>query len=361
MTIKHAWQIETFADVEEFYKNIKPVVSTKHTRADDVRPIGKRTRKYERIIKLRDDCYVFSCGGATDPIFNWSDAERIKQFPLTESEIEDLSPIVWRKAADGTETVSVRNGSGPWQHNSVYKFLRYALPRGLNFTNRGDGKHYVNGNLLPKGLTVPKHRYEYLKYLRTYNNAGSNNWARTDYDGFTLTFTRVGIGEWKLASPPIPEYIGRKRVNVESKRELAPHIRAMWSWCVTMYPIMRTNLSNQMIRENVEEALAWYNANLNVDENKVHMRYPNIKVWESLPKRVLNDIMTNIDHPMRHAFALCVMWQISFSLSDGWGRSTVDWEDHQSAKDAWANARATYNRWINQAFGFSKVEMELKK
>ena len=41
----------TFKDVERHYNNIKPVVSKYHKKEDDIRPINRRDRKWERIEK----------------------------------------------------------------------------------------------------------------------------------------------------------------------------------------------------------------------------------------------------------------------------------------------------------------------
>ena len=41
--------LSTFQDVEVRYKNIKPMKSKHHQVVDDVRPLGNRKRKHERM------------------------------------------------------------------------------------------------------------------------------------------------------------------------------------------------------------------------------------------------------------------------------------------------------------------------
>lgn len=85
----HIEKINCFADAEARYNNTKPVVSKLHTLEQDVRPIGARTRKWERIIKVSDTCYALSCGGRVDPVFTWGEADlQIRaQYPITPDEI----------------------------------------------------------------------------------------------------------------------------------------------------------------------------------------------------------------------------------------------------------------------------------
>ena len=52
----------SFKDVVKHYENIKPLVSKLHTREDDIRPIGDRNRKWERIVKVSRNCYALSDG-----------------------------------------------------------------------------------------------------------------------------------------------------------------------------------------------------------------------------------------------------------------------------------------------------------
>jgi len=131
-------KLDSFADAEKRYNDTKPVRSKHHTLEQDVRPVGKRSRKWERIIKVDDSTYVLSCGGFFDSVFDWGPGDETfrRQHPVTTEEVVRLAPIVWRKHKDGTETITIRNGAGDWSHNAVYSFVSRALPHELWFRQR---------------------------------------------------------------------------------------------------------------------------------------------------------------------------------------------------------------------------------
>ena len=73
--------LNTFSDVAERYAEVKPMVSKNHKREDDIRPISERHRKWERIAKVDDNCYILH-----DVIpyenYSWVD-EHLKRPPIT--------------------------------------------------------------------------------------------------------------------------------------------------------------------------------------------------------------------------------------------------------------------------------------
>ena len=66
----HTVQANTFAEVAKLYNTVKPVVSKNHSKEDDLRPVGVRSRKWERIIKVNDQKYILN-DGECDPIGFW--------------------------------------------------------------------------------------------------------------------------------------------------------------------------------------------------------------------------------------------------------------------------------------------------
>ena len=65
--------INNFAEVEQYYHSIKPVISKNHSKADDIRPLHNRSTKHERIRKISDDIYLLMDGYAYgDDQFHWS-------------------------------------------------------------------------------------------------------------------------------------------------------------------------------------------------------------------------------------------------------------------------------------------------
>ena len=55
-------RLNTFAEVKEMYNSVKPVVSKNHTVEQDIRPVGARHRKWERIMKINDNKYIINDG-----------------------------------------------------------------------------------------------------------------------------------------------------------------------------------------------------------------------------------------------------------------------------------------------------------
>ena len=55
-------RLNTFAEVKAMYDGVKPVVSKNHTREQDIRPVGARSRKHERIMKINDNKYLINDG-----------------------------------------------------------------------------------------------------------------------------------------------------------------------------------------------------------------------------------------------------------------------------------------------------------
>ena len=107
-------RLDSFDEVKAWYEKTPVLKSKQHSVEQDIRPIGKRSRKWERIIRVDPNTYVLSCGGNYDPVFYWGWSDNEAEYPLTTEETAKLAPIVWRKHKDGTETVTVRNGQGEW-------------------------------------------------------------------------------------------------------------------------------------------------------------------------------------------------------------------------------------------------------
>ena len=105
--------INNFESVVKRYEDTKVLVSCKHPRSHDVRPIGDRTRKWERIVKVSRNCYALSDGyHRGDPLFSfWGYS--VTGEPPQGGDMCYYAPLVWRKHRDGTTSLRVMNGTGP--------------------------------------------------------------------------------------------------------------------------------------------------------------------------------------------------------------------------------------------------------
>jgi hypothetical protein len=360
-------KLNTFAEVEAKYNDTKPLVSKHHTLEQDVRPIGKRGRKYERIIKISDNCYVFSHGGYYDPVFCWGYSAEMEKMPMTPADIVRCAPIVWKRAKNGTETVTVRNGQGPWQHNNRYSFLRRALPRGLGFYIVGHtGTHVIQTKgdvfFLPKTRTVPPYIYETYK-----DRAGrvSNTYAHkllksatTKADGLHMIFERKDK-DWVLVSKRHFQTVTRHRIDRTTKKQHKGHLHKLWQWAMTMYPMMRTQL-NWELRQNLnKEITAWCkdNGSPNLSMVSWGVMFDPRQSGKDTPALV-RKILVNEDHALRYHLGVAAMFAIhdAVPISNSWGNPAMC-----SEETAMALSRKAFNKWINKVAGFQKTTKESKE
>lgn len=359
-------KMDTFAEVEAKYNDTKPLVSKHHTIEQDVRPIGSRSRKYERIIKINNNCYVLSHGGYYDPVFHWGHSEQLETMPLTPADIARCAPIVWKRAKNGTETITVRNGQGKWQHNARYSFLKRALPRGLGFYIVGHtGTHVIQTKtdrfFLPKTRTVPPYIYD--MYKRESTGAKPNSYrikqlqVSTDKaDGLHMTFERKEK-DWVLVSKQHVETVMRTRVERGTKKQYKEHIAKLWQWSMTMYPMMRTQLNWQFRGDMNKEITAWCKENgiseLSMDTWGLMFAPKN--AGKGTPTLV-RKILTDEDHAMRYYLGVAAMFAIHDALP-----SMGSWHSQVTEEVKLALARRSYNKWINKVAGFNTTTKESKE
>ena len=169
MSVYDMPRLANFSAVAKHYNSIDPVISKRHTRENDVRPLGDRRRKYERIHKFSDDCYAYYDGDMGDPI-QYSDHHYMaKDIPM--DACKALAPIMWTleeiNQRWNKEILRVRNGSGNGAHNGRYSFLERALPREFNFVV-DNGKGYA-GRCTQRQNTI-RHELQFFEQIKTMNN-----------------------------------------------------------------------------------------------------------------------------------------------------------------------------------------------
>ena len=138
------WQnnyLNTFDKVAACYESTKPIRGK--LAPHNVRPLGDRARRWERIKKINNNCYLLMDGYYSgDDVFpTWYYGGNTGK--PTEAEMINLAPIVWRRHRDGTTTIKVRNGTGRGAHIGRYSFLDRHLPNGMRFIIR-NGKHFLS-------------------------------------------------------------------------------------------------------------------------------------------------------------------------------------------------------------------------
>lgn len=325
-----------FDDVERKYNTTAPVRGPKH-KGQDVRPIGDRNRKWERIVKIDEDCYALSDGyHHGDAVFvGWS-----AHYTVTLADMERFAPVVWRRYGQGVETVTIRNGIGPYQHNTRYAFLARHTPMGLQFVQTQQGKQFIRARggdtdlFLAKGTHVTAAEYADTIAQRNSGRIDAQPWQTGIEDTTSLKFTRVGTGQWEFtgnngAIPVAP----RTLVDTDAKAQYKDAIKVFCDWALIMTPML--NLTQWVTRKA-------YNAQLD-DWLKEHGG--SIRSWGNLSTRAkpgtLRDIIADPAHEMRVPLMVAMMTEIHAECPP------VD-------ETELARIRARMNAWINKTLGFTK-------
>ncbi|MDB4273883.1 hypothetical protein N9869_01025 [Algibacter sp.] len=339
MSVYDMPRLNNFSAVAKHYAKIKPVISKRHTREQDVRPLGDRNRKWERVQKLSDDCYAFYDGDIGDPIA-YSDYHRNGE-GITLEASEALAPVMWTREKGGwnREILRVRNGSGSGAHNGRYSFLERALPSGFAFVV-DNGKQFVMMN--GTRYFLPKSNY-YAWGWRTDKDA-----VHTD-DFKYLEFERSPGEDWKIKTNSFTYVPPRVLVDKERKKKFKPAMDSYYSWLCVMAPMFRYNLEDfpydyedktvqardqakhKLAREKTEELFDYAKEQGWTDADYIYG-------FEMKGDHALI-IMEDEEHPMRMNMA----WPM---LMD-----SPLFKAHESDRKLF---RAHYNRWINKVCGFNK-------
>ena len=224
MVMRHyKTNLDTFHRVEEMYNTTKPIVSKKHPLHHDIRPLGPRVRKWERIKKFSYNCYGLMDGGSYDSLGRatrqWYDS-RTPQ-PKDIKEEKKFAPILW--TYDGTrERIRIRNELSDFTHTIRNTMLENALPSNMHFycnTGRqyigiehGDGKNH-DDYYLPKGDYPLEFERETSR-----QNGPSSLW-------------RVRGNTYQYVHP-------KKRVDKKRKAKIKPHSDKLLEYVVSMYNIL---------------------------------------------------------------------------------------------------------------------------
>ena len=341
-SISHSHTLNSFAAVEDKYNKTKPLVSKNHTVSQDVRPVGERRRKWERVKKISDDCYIVLSGyGYEDDVFSWRGFGTI----ISVEEQVALAAICWQRDAQGVETIKIRNGTGDHAHTSHYRFLEEALPRGLEFHIK-NGKHFVSVGhssgrdfyYLPKTRYVPKRMWDYWVNQNTPGAVRAVEYYSPTEDGAFLTFTRTGVHEFKFSGelhtvPKPPRHIVDRKLKAKYKQPIAEYLE----WINAIAPLLRIDdweYCNTMRKEVYDYAQGRR-------RQKAKRRiYRNSSVL--VPPGIMLEVVTEPDHPLRLHMALDFVENYRII-------------QHVKSQDDIKTVRTQYNRWINKQCGFLKL------
>lgn len=326
----------TFDEVVYHYNKITPLRGSDNA-GKDIRPIGDRKRKWERIVKVSPNCYALSDGyHFGDEIFGsyyhcdgygTAVKHRLK-------DMEKYAPIVWRKKRDGTEEVTLRNGWGVHSHNGRYQFLYRHTPKSMWFRNR-NGKHFIqNGSTDPytahylaKVRTTPKPCYDsIMKNPSThYWQKRQKAWVRAQDDNSAVTFRKNEHGGWdhvEGTGRDLKEVKG-PTVKKETKAKYKGAIQSFFEWGMTMSPLLP--LEDYDYRSTHHDAL--------LDPKPADLR----------------KVVSDENHPMR--LSLWVMFAVG-CVDKLWGMDREYYTKTVETKEDLQHVRSRYNTFINKQLGF---------
>ena len=345
-------QIEDFAQMAEWYNTTKPVISKNHTREDNIRPVGRRSRKYEHMIKVSARQYMIYDGYTVgDPKFNrWGN-----KVPPTPEETLALAPILWTLSPKGDiETIRIRNGSGDYAHCSRYTFLENTLPLGLQFIVQS-GKQYIHTKDRTKLHTelcvIPR---QYLLPKSDYRPDYNGDTKRSKDDKKYLTFARK-VGDdrfnWKVIGDTWDIRGARKQVNKKAKAEIKPYADAFYDWVTTMYRLIPFT-DHEYQRKRTTEMGEWA-----VEQGIAENRWD---VWNNkkIISKIANEAFRDDQHPMRLHLAVDFLTQ---SNLNGTRYYTVDAPINEpETKEDVSKLRSQWNRYVNSKLNLVK-ELEAEK
>ena len=307
-------RFNTFDQVAYWYNNIKPMVSKNHTLQDDIRPIGARNRKWERIKKYDEDTYALLDGFYTSK--NNSYGDWYEQYE------QDMAPIMWKREADG-DYIYIRNGT----KNSVlftrYQFLQRYLPTDLPFQYNQQGKHWVRAKT-PTGwedFPLPKTAYVWKYALKEASkDDGKRLKFRVNEDG---TFTRVGEA-FKVEVTTVDK---------ELKKQWKAKIDAFYIQAAALAPMLDTSWEGK--NEYYKVIADW-----------AKERDFNVPHWGGLnyvPSVLNRQIVEQEDHELRIPL-------IALMLDDIGGKRVV------KNKNELMKIKSAYNRLMNKALGMYETK-----
>ena len=331
----------SFDEVVAHYNAITPMRGSTNA-GKDLRPIGDRARKWERIVKISNNCYALSDG------YHFGDEHfspwvyGADEVTPTLADMEKYAPIVWRKKRDGTEEVTLRNGYGNHAHSSRYAFLWRHTPKGMCFRNR-NGKHYIqNGSTdyyLAKTRTTPEPVYRAIMANASehYWQKRTKAWAMLRNDNSAVVFRKNEHGGWDHVEGTGRDLPTPPRVNKNAKAKYKAAIKSFFEWGMAMSPLLPLE-DDEYTRERANEIRLDYNPD-------------DIRMWGTpkLSTAYLRDVLTDEEHPMR--LAAWVLFAENCVDKD-WGFNREYYTKTVKTKEDLARVRSRYNAWINKRLGF---------
>jgi hypothetical protein len=307
-------RFNTFNEVAKWYEQIKPVVSKCHAREDDIRPIGNRKRKQERIRKVDAETYLLLDGYYDSTLY--SKNKNRSQYE------QDMAAIMWKREADG-DYIYIRNGGTNSVPFSRYQFLRWYMPSDATFRYNQQGKHWVRAKTGAgyEDFPLPKTNYKWdnVRDEVSYDD-GVRLKFKVNEDG---TFTRAG-DTFKA---------NESTIDKELKKQWKPKIEAFYTQAAVLAPMLNTtwdgrNEYRQIIRD-------WC-----IDHKIDTPKYGSLT---QISNTLIQRIVEQEDHALRIPLMALVIAEID-------GKRKIE------SKEDLSSIRAAYNRLMNKMLGMYETK-----
>jgi len=323
--------LNTFEEVAHKYKYTKPVVSCKHRLEWDVRPIGPRSRAYERVIKVNRNKYVIT----NELRGNYDDGDigAIKHAPIT-----------WTRR-DGVERIQIQNTRYPYADTLRYTLLENILPQGLYFFCQY-GKQYVitrEGAVPPSDCTrllLPK--------TKAYRHLGLNKFKSPQ--ALALTFERHNgrgntLSRWVNVGNTYSIEAERVTVDRHAKAKMKNGIDSFWAWLLDVYDFLPVCTGSSYDPDSYKYVRR-INEELHKYTKETYAHIPRVSEGHYyVTKELLEDVLQDEKHPYRTHVAVIFMSYATQPL--------------RSVEDVRA-LRKKYNAFINMCALLKKVTSKEK-
>lgn len=308
-------RFNTFNQVVAWYEQTKPVVSKHHKKEDNIRPVGDRKRKYERIRKVDPETYCLLDGYYGSTMFS-TNTRGDAQYE------QDMAPIMWKREADG-DYIYIRNGTLRSVPFSRFKFLQWYLPNDVAFRYNQQGKHWIRAKT-PTGyedFPLPKTDYVWDYNIKeATKDDGRRLKFRANEDG---TFTRVGE-VFKVE---------KTTVDKELKKQWKGRIEAFYIQAAALAPMLDTTWNGKHEYRSV--ITDWCKDN--------GFDAPSYGGINQIPSALVRQIVEQAEHPLRVPLMALVIDDID-------GKRKIESQSDLSL------IRASYNRLMNKALGMYETK-----
>ena len=319
-------RFDSFDQVAKWYDMTKPIVSKNHTASHDVRPIGDRKRKWERIKKIDENTYALLDGNYGNTIWG-------SHYPPEHIAWEDtMAPITWMRREDG-DYIRIRNHARGHCSVTRYNFLQYNLPTSMMFQYSQAGKHWVKAKTKNWTDGACHTQYEELP-LPKCNVRFDHGTKQLQDDGIFLMFKVNGDGTFTRVGDKFSVEV--TKVDKDLKKQWRERLDVFYNYCAAVAPMLDVSWSGRneyanMLREHLNNTPG------------ANLRGAWIRNANSVPSAVSREIVAREDHPLRVAYAALVIADIN-------GKRAIE------SQDDVRQIKAAFNRVMNKSLGFYKIE-----